>query len=272
MTIKDIVLYQGQDSRSAARLDFTIALAQAYEARVTGVYVLSYPAIPTYVEVELGSEFIEERKAELHRMADEAKQAFEDRLKRDGISGEWRQMRGTPVEAMTLAVHYADIAVVAQANPDEPMPEDNMADQLALSAGRPVMVVPYVGNFPKVGERIMVAWNGTREAARAVHDAMPFLTRADDVIVYCVNPPDSDHIVGAEISAHLARHGVKADGRHGIAPDLDVGDVLLSAAADFGTDLLVMGAYGHSRIRELALGGATRHLLRTMTLPVLMSH
>ncbi len=135
-----------------------------------------------------------------------------------------------------------------------------------------------------MGERVLVAWNATREATRAVHDALPFLVKAKEVVVYRINPPQTGHASGADIAAHLARHGVKVEAHDTVSKlpasetavigprSMGVGDLLLSAAADFSSDLLVMGAYGHSRVRELVLGGATRYVLQHMTVPVLMSH
>ncbi len=119
---------------------------------------------------------------------------------------------------------------------------------------------------------MLVAWNGTREAARATHDALPFLTQADKVVVLGVSASGEDHIPGADLSTHLARHGVSVEIHNREANDVSVGDAILNAASDYGADLLVIGAYGHSRLRELVLGGVTRHLLRHMTIPVLMSH
>jgi nucleotide-binding universal stress UspA family protein len=123
---------------------------------------------------------------------------------------------------------------------------------------------------------VVIAWNSAREAARAVHDAMPLLIAAEAVTVLTIDPREGPQghgeLPGADISLHLARHGVKAQVERTVSADLPVGEVLLSRLADLGADLLVMGAYGHSRMRELLLGGATRSLLQSMTVPVLMSH
>ena len=147
---------------------------------------------------------------------------------------------------------------------------------MTLVSGRPILVVPNVGNFADLGRRVVIGWNASREAARAVNDAMPLLTAAETVTVLTIDPREGPRahgeLPGADISLHLARHGVKAEIERTASADLPVGEVLLSRVADLGADLLVMGAYGHSRARELLLGGATRSLLRSMTLPVLMSH
>jgi nucleotide-binding universal stress UspA family protein len=272
MAIKDIVLHVGRDARQDARLEGALSLARTFEARIVGVYALSYPVLPGYVQVDIGTELIEQRMAEMRVEADAARKAFDERLEREGVGGEWRLIEGNPIDAMALSTRYGDIAVIGQADPDHPGPEDGMADELVLTAGRPIIVWPYVGQYAKLGDQVMIAWNGTREGVRALHDAMDFLIRATKVVVCTVNPRDKEHIAGADICTHLARHGITAEAHPVIAPDLAAGDALLSAAADFGIDFLVMGGYGHSRIRELALGGVTRHVLKTMTMPVLMSH
>lgn len=272
MAIKEIVLHYGRDQRRSARLEAAMALAGRFDARLVGVHVLSFPYVPGYIQVDLSPALIEQRMAELRTAAGEMREEFESATRRTGVAAEWRLIEGNPADAMALAVRYADLAVIAQANPDDPGQEDRLPDELVLAAGRPVLVWPFVGDYPHPGKQVMLAWNGTREAARAAHDAMDFLLGADKVVVTTINSPDRQHIPGADIAAHLARHGVKTEVHAVVAPDLDVGTALLSAAADFGTDLMVMGGYGHSRLRELALGGATRHILASMTMPVLMSH
>ena len=140
-------------------------------------------------------------------------------------------------------------------------------------------MVPYIGAGERLGTRVMVAWDGGREAARAVGDALPLLARAESVAVLVINPSQDGHgeQPGADIALHLARHGITVEAQHLEAQhleaqDLSVGDALLSRLADQDIDLLVMGAYGHSRLRELVLGGVTRKIFQQMTVPVLMSH
>jgi nucleotide-binding universal stress UspA family protein len=137
-------------------------------------------------------------------------------------------------------------------------------------------VVPYIGGSDIIGRRALVAWNASREAARALNDAIPLLEDAENVTVLSVNPKrgirGEGDLPAADIALHLARHGMKAEASYVVAEDIGVGDALLSRAADLGSDLIVMGGYGHSRLREIVLGGATRTVLRHMTVPVLLSH
>ncbi len=306
MAINDIILHLGPDSRSTARLDTAVALAKAHDARITGVFVKAEPGAPEYWWLAFGKEGAAEWLSTLEKLSAEAEEAFHARIEQEGLESEWRLMDGNPTDAMLTCARYGDLTVTGQTNPDEPSYDSNMPDHLVLGAGGPVLVVPYVGSFNEIGRRVMVAWRGTREAARTVHDAMPILERAESVIIYSVNPEDEGHVAGADICTHLARHGIKSEASHvvlgpeaeAVSPvlktvggfgfqqrgawsqqtqrpaigEMDVGDALLSAVADHSIDLLVLGAYGHSRIRELALGGATREILGSMTIPVLMSN
>jgi nucleotide-binding universal stress UspA family protein len=178
-----------------------------------------------------------------------------------------------------LVVHarYADLAVVGQGDPDaESMTPTDLPETVALSTGRPTLVVPHIGVRSKPGRTVMLCWNVSRESARAASDALPFLAAAEKVVVLVVDPRSSAGGHGAEpgadVATWLARHGVKVTVQRDVAADADIGGVILSRAADHGADLIVMGIYGHSRVREMILGGASRGLLSSMTVPVLMAH
>jgi nucleotide-binding universal stress UspA family protein len=139
-----------------------------------------------------------------------------------------------------------------------------------------VLVVPQIGAQSSVGKTVMLCWNASRESARAAADALPFLQAAEKVIVLVVDPEVSadghGQEPGADVAVWLARHGVKVTVQRDVAADIEIGEIILSRAADHGVDLIVMGIYGHSRMREWILGGASRTLLSSMTVPVLMSH
>ncbi|MDE0409223.1 MAG: universal stress protein, partial [Alphaproteobacteria bacterium] len=148
---------------------------------------------------------------------------------------------------------------------------------LTMSCGRPVLVVPNSGRFDRPGRHVLVCWNASREATRAVNDAMPLLQRAEKVVVLSVNPHrpsggDHGEIPSANIALHLARHGVNAEAANTTADGISVADIVLSHVSDRGIDLIVAGAWGHSRMREWAFGGVTESLLRDVTVPALMSH
>jgi nucleotide-binding universal stress UspA family protein len=205
-----------------------------------------------------------------------AKARFVEVVERAGLSAEYRSAHrpGTRIaEVIGLHARYSDLVVLGQPEHGEEL-EDHIAEDVVLSSGRPALVVPYIGAGKTIGERVMVAWDAGREAARAVHDALPVLERAKSVVILVINPRRGNHGAepGADIALHLARHGIKVQTHNTEVKDLSVADALLSRLADQGIDLLVMGAYGHSRLREMVLGGVTREVFQQMTVPVLMSH
>ena len=162
---------------------------------------------------------------------------------------------------------------MGQTDPDDANSLSGLADSVVLGAGGPVLVWPYAGSFSVNAETVMLAWNSTREAKRALSDALPLMRQASKVIVLGIDTGDGKHIPGADVSTYLARHGVSAEARHTVSSsDLGASDALLSEISDHGAGLLVMGGYGHHRMREVLLGGVTRDILRQMTVPVLMSH
>jgi nucleotide-binding universal stress UspA family protein len=273
MALRDILICLPQDKGDDARIEFALKFAAEMNARLNAVFVIPPVHIPGYVAMYIPPEALEPQRAEAQARADAAKEKFEAAAANHEVTAEFRVAHGDPRDMAAMHACYSDLVIVGQS--ERSTVRDlgfDLAEELVLTAGRPVLVVPYAGRFPEVGTKVMVAWNGTREATRAVHDSLPILARAEQVLVYSVNPTDEEHIPGADIATHLARHGVRADAHKTVGRDLDVGDIVLSAISDHGVNLLVMGAYGHSRLRELALGGATRQVLETMTVPVLMSH
>jgi nucleotide-binding universal stress UspA family protein len=275
MAIKEITVHQGPDERSQARLRIAAGLAGTHGSRLVGAVVKPSAREREAWWMSFGESARAEWASRLDAAAAEAERAFAAQLAKDGVEGEWRVIEGNVAEALTTCARYSDLTVIGQTDPDHPSYPAAMPDQVVLGAGGPVLVVPYAGNFETVGRRAMVAWNGGREAARAVRDALPLLRHAEVTRVYSLNPTGPEHLAGADISLHLARHGVSAEASRDVvvegASSNDIGATMLSAAADFGADLLVMGAYGHSRVREIVLGGATQEILRSMTVPVLMS-
>ena len=281
MSYKDLLV--GLDSGASARerIEIAAALAERFAAHLVGLYPLPMPEAPRhfgYYDPALLNPFFEELRARARDAADKTREVFEHIASLHGVSAEWREIPEGADADPAVHARYADLAILGQLDPDSGEPDmiRPRPEQVTLASGRPILVVPYAGNFPNLGRRVVIGWNASREAARAVNDAMPLLTAAEIVTILTIDPREGPRahgeLPGADISLHLARHGVKAEIERAVSPDLPVGEALLSRAADLGADLLVMGAYGHSRARELLLGGATRSLLRSMTLPVLMSH
>jgi nucleotide-binding universal stress UspA family protein len=278
MTLKDLVVFVDDYSASERRCDLAVRLARRHGAHLAGVHLMPLG--------EAAPRLRNARYDSIHRMLEEsgkqraadAERIFRAALAREGATGEWRFARVDYIHHGIVHARHADLAIVGQIAPDDHvMLVPEMApEEVMLTAGRPVLVVPHAGDFTRLGERVVVAWNAGREAARAVNDAMPLLTMAQSVTVLCVNPQTGvarhGDAPGADIAVHLARHGVKVTVERSHASELDVADVLLNRVADLGADLVVAGGYGRSRIRELILGGTTRDLLRHMTVPIFMSH
>jgi nucleotide-binding universal stress UspA family protein len=285
MAVKDILVHLDPSPRAEVWLSIAAGLAVKHGAHLTGLFVIDLPppdvfyGFPSaFMDVQRAEDVIERMRANRREEAASIEEKFTDRLRRDGLAGEWRVVEGETGEVLALHGRYADMTVLGQPNPD--MVEAGRAPDLSIGAlmasGRPLLVVPFAGSFEVLGSHVLIGWNATKEAARAVNDAIPLLHAAEKVTVLSINPKhgiggDGD-VPAVDIALHLARHGIKAEAAHTIASDIGEGDALLSYAADIGADLLVCGMYGHSRLHELAFGGVTRSLLAEMTLPVFMVH
>jgi len=276
MSFKDLAVFVDPGRGNDARIALAVDLARRCEAHLAAIHVVPTPYIPDSVGSSVVRRLVEEHNERVGAIAGKLERSFRDVAGRQGISAEWRAQRDFYDVGVDNA-HYADLLIVGQIDPEDLSPgllAGARPEQLALSSGRPVLAVPYVG-AATVGRRVLIAWKPGREATRAVHDALPFLRRAETVTVLVVDPDeDRGHgeEPGADIARHLARHGVKVEVERTVSAEIAVADVILSRAADLGSDLIVMGAYGHSRLRELVLGGVTREILEHMTVPVLLSH
>lgn len=263
--------------RSARSLEVAGRIASQWGAHVVGLYVKPSMYVPSPVLAEGGGELFAEMQSKMiAELTKRARAQFDDGVKGAGIEHpEWRTAEGELAATVALHARYADLVVVNQTDPEADT-RTNFADHVLLSVGRPVLIVPYVGEIKTLAQNVLVCWNAGREAARAVTDALPFLQRAQNVTVLSVNGNASAGAHGdsprSDVALYLARHGIKAEAAQTMSGGVDVGSVILSRAFDHSADLIVMGAYGHSRAREILLGGATRTILRQMTVPVLMSH
>lgn len=274
MALKDLLVYLDPHPSVDARVKLAVALARRDGAHIVGLHVVPPSPMPAYYTPETVEISQNLRKKAADSFKRSVGRKFNDTLRREGLQGELRIVEGEVDEDATLHARYADLAILGQPDPDRPFESAVSPDHVVLYSGRPALVVPYIGFSGTVGERVIVAWNAGREASRAVNDALPLLTRAKVVRILAINPERAGthgEEIGADIALHLARHGVKTDVSV-LGSDIGEPDMLLSQAADFSADLIVMGAYGHSRARELILGGMTRHLLHHMTVPVFMSH
>ncbi len=279
MPFRDLLLVIDASAKSRSWIELAASLAKEHEAHLACLYILPIPEPRSEPAQTLLDSIIETVIREDRQRGRELRAVFETAVARLGVHGEWRTEGGfASIEAATQA-RYADLVIVGQRDyrvGSTVMPPLR-PEEVALAAGRPVLVLPRVGCPPAIGKRIVLGWNASREATRAANDALPLLTRAEAVTIVVVNPDRkliSAHgeEPGTDIALHLARHGVKAEVKLISDCDGEPGAALLLAAAQANADLIVMGAYGHSRSRELILGGATREALHHMTVPIFLSH
>jgi len=273
----EIVVFIDGQTETAGILEFAGILAQEHGARLISVFIQPEPAATPPQMFARGKgipKVIEAHEAQLEHIEADHRAQFEDIVRRYGIRTEWRSL---PYLSSEVGVHayYADLVVIARPeSAGQTAGPPGLAESLVLSSGRPIIMFPPRGTVSQV-RRILVAWNATRESIRAVADALPLLVRAKAVEVLVVdherNPAGHGQEPGADIARHLARHGAHVEVRRLSSSEKNVGHMLLSQAAAFGADLVVMGAYGHSQLREWMFGGVTRTVLYEAGLPVLMS-
>lgn len=283
MAYKDLLVVLDADPQSGDRIRVAATLAERFGAHLVGLYVMASREPPGRFDyfnsdAPLFGPLYPDIEKKTRAEAERTRNLFEDIVGRESLSAEWREASGHPGEVAAVHGGCADLIILGQLDPnDAPAPLIKpRPEEVALLAGRPILVLPYVGKFEQIGQRVMVAWDASRAATRAVNDAMPLLVEASSVTVITIDPqptPDGyGEIPGGDIALHLARHGVATTVESTVSAGIGIGNTLLSRAGDLEADLLVMGAYGHSRVRELVLGGATRTVLASMTLPVLMAH
>jgi nucleotide-binding universal stress UspA family protein len=277
MSYKTILVHCDAGRGTAVRLEIAFDLAQRFEAHVIGLHVRQAFQAPAFTDAGPAMDSLY-KTYETTVKADEAiaTAAFREAAGSKGVSREWRVTDGYVDEILRAEARTADLVIVGQAEPDPPptaTPAD-LAEDVAMAGECPVLIVPHIGVARPPGKTVMLCWNTSREAKRAATGALPLLAMADKTIVLIIDPKPGvgNEEPGADVASWLARHGVKVTVQRDTAADSDVGGVILSRAADHDVDLIVMGIYGHSRMRELVLGGASRTLLASMTAPLLVAH
>lgn len=274
--IKDVLVNLSLNAKKDAAVAYAIALARAFDAHVAGVAFAYEPIIGATVMGGIPNSLIEAQRAESERAAEAVKAKFDEAVRREGLSAESHvftaSVAGAADQFGWMARRF-DLSVVQQAEQETVPAEALIAEAALFQSGRPVIVVPYIHIGELKLDRVMVCWDGGRAAARAIGDAIPLLARARTVEVVIVTGEEGkrDTIPGADVGQHLARHGLNVEVER-IVSSGNVHETLLSHAADTSADLIVMGGYGHSRLREFILGGVTRGMLASMTVPCFMSH
>ncbi len=279
MTYRSIFVHVDDTESCARRLDYASRLAKRYPTELLGAYIVPPSELTPYAKAVMSADTFEKYVAKLDDLRAQAEQAFRAAARQAGVEAvEWRTPRGNRIGQAVLHARHADLAIIGQP-PREDTHEsflEELANAVITHCGRPVLLVPSVGEYPTVGERVLIAWKDSRESARAVADALPLLKDAKKVFAVAVTPEADEtareKFTDAQLSAFLRRHDVEATVRRIFAADIEAGELLLSQAADFGADLIVMGAYSRARLADLAWGSVTRVMLSSMTAPVLMSH
>lgn len=261
MPLKSILVVMSGRAGDETRLASAIALAQAHKAKLVALHVKPSPIIDVATTGFAATEsVIGDVQRSVEARAADAENCVREAGRQAGCPVEWQCDEGEMERVSAVYARYAELAIASP----------KLAQDLVFSSGGPVLMVPdWV--LPGPFKRVLIAWNGSQEAARAVRDAMPLLEAAESVDVLVVDPP-GDPPIGRDLARMLACRGIKADVRARVAGKVDVGAAILDEARTTGAELLVMGAYGHSRLREWILGGATEEALKDAPIPVLLAH
>ncbi|MCP3710045.1 universal stress protein [Paraburkholderia sp. CNPSo 3274] len=272
MEYRSILVHLDGSARASACLDLALLVARQHGAHVNALFapVTTDHESAWSITIDMGYRV---RTREDKRRALEHQ--FFNGLSQANLKGTWRTATDVAQHELLALSPFADLIVMGQSDPKDPEASlsNRLQIQVTLAAGRPVLWAPYVGTFPTVGERVVVAWDAGQSATRALYDALPFMRLAAHTTVVTLNTEREGRIPGADIALVLARHGLDVEiTQLHTPPTVSIADALLSRADKLGCDLLVMGAYGHARWKELVLGGVTQTVLGAMPVPVLMSH
>ena len=280
MAYKNILVHIDELPGLESRIKIAVDLAKENDAHLTGLYTSLEPNWPVYAYGPVPTEALASLEKQSEDAARKAEQVFSKAVTDAGMNVDFRLHKCQEAvldDVISLHARHSDLLIMGQSDPDQERPGGrDIPEDVIMKCGRPVLVVPYIGVRGETGRNVMVGWDGSREAARALNDSMPILEKAKAAHVIVVNPNPASHrhgdIPGADIALHLARHGINVEVEREEAPGMDADQVILSRVADEGIDLLVLGAYGSSRTREILFGGVTRSIVQHMTVPVLFSH
>ncbi|HSI40866.1 MAG TPA: universal stress protein [Xanthobacteraceae bacterium] len=276
--IKDVLVHLKLGEGPDTAADYAVSMAAALGAQLTGVAISFEIDVPHVYTEAFSTDFIDLQRAENRRLSAQATARFEEAARSMGVVADIRVIDGTlggAAEQIATMARLYDLTVISQADPGRMGTEEVVTEAVLFDSGRAVLLVPLDQAHPYSGARVMVAWDGGRAAARAVSEARPFLSRASlvEAVVVASAKHKNDDLPGADLARHLARHEKNVELRR-LVPGHDEGivDVLLKEIAEREIDLMVMGGYGHSRLREFVLGGVTRDMLERMSVPLLMAH
>ncbi len=279
MTYKTVLVVLSKPEDANRLFSYIAPLATKWDAHMIGVHSEPSPAVFATPEGFPDATYLDLALQKSRERAASCKATAEKELKPYGLEIEWRNFEndsGDNARTALSSAYRSDLVVAMQRDPSSETDTFTRVETLLFDSGRPVLLVPFAGSPPATIKRALIAWNGRREAARAVFDALPLLKEAKETEIFIVDPKDtrdqSAPYAGSELAATLSRHGLKVSVEIERAPDVSVAAMIENRVAETGVDLLVMGAYGHSRLRELVFGGATRTILQSMPSMTLMSH
>ena len=279
MEFKNILIHLDHSSGCRNRLEIAFELARDFDARITGLFVVPDYVVPSYVEAQISVDVITDVTEKALARAEDSMAIYQKLADEAGVSMEGQVLEGQVIPILREHSKYSDLLLLGQDQPDDP---DNasygLADSLLFEGACACIVVPHSGKLSTPGKRVLLTWNASRESARALREALPLLSRAETVVVLSSEPDDGDsstaggHPHARELTKFLKSHGIEAISSGISDPDMSVTDAIIGQAADMNADLIVMGAYGHTRLREIILGGVTRDLLKQAPMPLLLAH
>lgn len=277
MTIKNILVHVDHSKACSHRVKAAIELAKQYGARLSALFVVPDYFMPAYVEAQVSADVIAEMNDQARKQAEEAMENVRQQVTSSGLSLDAYVEDGNLINILNDYARYTDLLILGQSEPEDPdNVSDSLADHLVIEGGSPCLVIPYIGCRKTLGKRILLAWNESRESSRALKDSLPLLQQAQIVSVLFIKPKSHDEAQTRQqekaLLTYLSDHDIEGEINLCIDSQHNTGDIMLAEAIDNDIDLIVMGAYGHSRLREIVLGGATRQLFQQMTVPVFVSH
>ncbi len=291
MALENLLVYLDGSDRSEAVMEIAVRLAQRHEACLSGLHVVGF-LLPNETGIGLtgaANPFPPSNScpsnhllimAQEHGLARvcQGQKIFTEQSQKAGLRGDWHTAEGMVAYTAGMRARHFDLTIVGQVDPAHPPLGTRrlVPEALLLESGRPVLIIPYAGTFPTIGDNVLIGWDGSREAARAINDALPLLQKAQSVAVITLVRPShyTSHVAPDPtlIATHLARHGIKATASKRTLREQTVAEALLDAVARKKADLLVMGGYGHPRLLEWVIGGTTQSILHDAKVPVFMAH
>jgi nucleotide-binding universal stress UspA family protein len=279
MDIKNILLHLDHSSGCQNRLQTAFAMASNYDALITGLFVVPDYVVPSYVEAQISVDLITDVTEKALARARDTLSEYQKMAAAAGVTMDAHVVEGQVIPILREHSKYSDLLMLGQDQPDDP---DNasygLADALLFEGACACMVVPHSGKLALPGKRILLTWNASRESARALREAMPMLKTAETLVVLSSEPDDADatiargHPHADELARFLESHGIESVSSGINDLDISASDAILGQAAEMDADMIVMGAYGHARLREIILGGVTRDLLKQSPIPLFLAH